>query len=185
MSAIAATLRLIQKRLDAFLKASDPRPEGWVILSNPVDHEGRAYEATRDKLVVVLAGIQHETVISTHNRPASLAGGQYNIAPPPIYINLSVLFLANFYDKSYAQGLETIASTIGYFQRNPVLTHENAPDLDPSIEKITMEMVNLDLAQTNNLMTMLGVRYLPAVLYRLRTLPFRTDALGTVVPAIL
>lgn len=179
---IRSTLESIRARLDAFFKVPEPRPEDWVILSNFVDHEGRPYEHAKDKIVLFLAGIQHETIVSTHQRAASIGGGQFGVVAPPLYINLHILLVANFYDKNYAEGLEMISRTIGFFQQNPFFTHESMPELDPGIDKLTIEMMNLDLTQANYLMGMMGIKYLPSVLYRIRMLPFRSDAVSGVVP---
>jgi hypothetical protein len=183
MNAIQSTLELIRARLDAFFKVSDPRTEDWVVLSNIVDHEGRTYESAKDKIVTFLAGIQHETIISTHTRTVSSGGGQYGVQNPPLYINLLVLFYANFYDKNYSDGLGMISRTISFFQQNPFFSHDTMPDLDPAIDKLTLEMMNMDVTQANYLMGLMGVKYLPSVLYKLRMIPFRSDVVGASVPA--
>lgn len=179
---IRSTLELVCAKLDAFFQASNPRAEEWVLLSNVVDHEGRVHEQTKNKIVVTLAGIQQETIISTHQRAIPIGGGQYGVVSPPLYVNLLVLFVANFGDSNYKDGLGMISSTMGFFQQNPYFTHDNMPDLDPAIDKLTMEMTSLDLTQSNYLMGMMGLKYLPAVLYRIRTIPFRSDAISGVVP---
>jgi hypothetical protein len=179
---IRSTLEIVSAKLDAFFQASNPRTEEWVLLSNVIDHEGRAHEQAKNKIVVSLAGIQHETIISTHQRTIPVGGGQYGVVSPPLYVNLLVLFVANFNDQNYKDGLGMLGSTISFFQQNPYLSHDNTPNLDPAIEKLTIEMMNVDLTQSNYLMGMMGLKYLPAVLYRLRTLPFRSDAISGVVP---
>lgn len=184
MNAIRSTLERIRALLDMSLKVSDPRTEDWVIVSNVVDHAGRLHESAKDKIVIFLAGIQHETVISTHNRTASIGNDKFGVIAPPLYINLLVVFFANFYDKNYGEGLAMIARTIGFFQQTPYFTRENMPDLDPAINKLTLEMVNLDLTQTNYLMGLMGTKYLPSVAYRIRMIPFRSDAISGVVASV-
>lgn len=182
MNVIRSTLERIGATLDASLKVSDPRTEDWVIVSNVVDHAGRLHETAKDKIVVFLAGIQHETVISTHNRTAPIGNDKFGVVTPPLYINLLVVFFANFYDKNYGEGLGMISRTIGFFQQTPYFTRDNLPDLDPAIDKLTLEMMNLDLTQTNYLMGLMGTKYLPAVMYRIRMIPFRGDAISGIVP---
>jgi hypothetical protein len=178
---LRAVLGLLCAKLDASLRVSDPRPDPLVILSNVVDHEGRMYEAARDKLVVSLVGIQHETTIGAPPRAAAMKGDQYGQISQPLYINLLLLFIANFYDQNYIYGLDMISRVIGFFQQTPAFNHETLPDLDTTIDKLTLEMVNLDLAQTNHLLGMVGMKYLPAVLYRLRMIPFRGEAFSRVI----
>lgn len=183
MDAIKTVLELIQKDLNAFFQRADQKEEEWVILSNVVDHEGRPFESAKDKVVMFLANITHETTMSTYNPTARVKGGGYVAIQPPLYIDLFVLFFANFYDKNYCEGLKMISRTISFFQQNPVFTRSAMPDLDPGVDKLTMELTNLDLLEVNYLMGMLGVKYLPSAYYKLRMIPFASDAMQAEVPA--
>ena len=183
MGAIQTTLELIRQKLNEFFKNAYPKDEDWVILSNVVDHEGRAYEPAKDKVVMFLANIQHETTISTYNRATPVKGDQYAIVAPPLYINIFVLFFANFYDKNYTEGLGMISRTISFFQQNPCFTHENLPGLDTIIDKLTFEMSNLDMTGLNYLMGLTGTKYLPSAYYKVRMIPFDSVAMKGQVPA--
>ncbi len=110
-------------------------------------------------------------------------GGSFALVQPPLYIDLFILFIANFYDRNYVQGLGMISRTISFFQQNPWFTRDTLPALGPGIDKITMEFTNLDLLEVNYLMGMLGTKYLPSVYYKLRMLPFGSDAMQADVPA--
>ena len=184
LGAIQTTLELIRQRLNEFFRNANPPEEDWVILSNIVDHAGQLYEPTRDKVVMFLANIQYETAISTYNRTTPIKGDQYAVVAPPLYIDLFVLFLANFFDKNYREGLDMIARTISFFQQNPWFTHDNLPGLDPAIDKLSFEMTNLDVNGVNYLMGMVGTKYLPSVFYKVRMIPFVSDAIQGEVPAV-
>jgi len=181
MDVIQTTLELITQRLNEFIGNAIPGNEDWVILSNLVDHEGRPYEGAKNKMVVFLANIQHETVVSTWKRTVP-AGDTYAAIAPPLYINLFVLFIANFYDKNYPDGLGMISRTISFFQQSPCFTHENLPGLDPIIDKLTFDMDNLDLVGLNYLIGMTGTKYLPSVYYKIRLIPFQSGAVQAEVP---
>jgi hypothetical protein len=180
---IRRVLELIQKQLNAYFQNIDRRDEEWVILSNVVDNEGKPFEDANGKVVMFLANITHETIVSTYSPTVRTKGSSYAVVAPPIYIDLFILFFANFVDRRYAEGLEMISRTISYFQQNPVFTRDNMPELDPSIDKLTMEITNLDLLEVNYLMGVLGTKYLPSVYYKLRMLPFASDAMQAEVPA--
>ena len=51
------------------------------------------------------------------------------------------------------------------------------------IDKLTMEITNIDLLEINYLMGTLGTKYLPSVFYKLRMIPFANDAMQAEVPA--
>jgi Pvc16 N-terminal domain len=183
MSDIRGTLELIRRRLNQFIQNADPRPEDWVILSNLVDQSGNPFEGAKDKIVMFLANLKHETTISTYN-PNVAARNGYSVVAPPLYIDLFLLFYANFYDNSYPQGLGAIARTISFFQQNLWFTHATLPGLDPAIDKLFFELTNLDLIDLNFLMGLTGSKYLPAVYYKVRMIPFQAGAVEEQVAAV-
>jgi len=115
-------------------------------------------------------------VISTY--PAPRAGnGQFAIVPAPVYVNVHLMFMANFAGRSYGTGLEAISNVIACFQQTPWLTRANAPDLGPEVDKVTLEMESPGAVEVNYVMGMMGLRYLPSVFYKLRMLPFASAGL--------
>src|SRR6185295_4731012 len=144
MSEIRGTLEQIRKRLNEFLWNAAPREDEWVVLSNLVDAQGQPLETAQDKLVMFLANVQRENVISTYNPNVPVAGNRFAVTAAPIYIDLFLLFYANFSGKNYAEGLSALTQTIIFFQQNLWLTHDTLPGLDPRIDKLTFEMTNLD-----------------------------------------
>ena len=172
MSIMRTTLEIIRKKIDDTFQAADPIQDAWVILSNIVSQDGTSNPAAQNKVVMCVAHIQPETYITSTARPSTATSGSLAVIPPPLYINLWLLFYANFEGHSYGESLEMISRTIAFFQRNPVFTRENAPDLDPAIGKLTIELENLDAPSLNNMLTSMGAKYLPAVCYKLRMIPY-------------
>lgn len=169
-------LMQLSQRLNEHFRNSDPRAEDWVILSNLVDHGGRVAEDTRDKIVLSLAAIHNETVVGTYKR-AVPAGDGFVAVAPPLFITLQIMLLANFAEKNYPVGLRMISRVIGYFQQNPAFTHAELPDLDPAVDKLSLDLLSLSAADCNHLFGMMGIKYLPAVFYKLRLLPFAGPAM--------
>jgi hypothetical protein len=154
----------------------DRRGDDWVVLTSVVNPDGSMNLAARDKVVMSLYNISRENIVSTYS-PAKAGVDSFGIIQAPIYINLHVIFMANFWTNNYTDGLGAISQVISFFQQNPCFNQANAPDLGPEIDKITMEMANQDTAELNHLMGMLGTKYLPSVFYKLRLLPFASTAL--------
>jgi hypothetical protein len=176
MDAILNVLEVISQYCNEYLQNLDRRPDDWVALTNIVDHQGRINEATRDKVVMSLYNITHETVVSTYTAAQPGIGG-YAIVQPPLYIDLHIVLLANFIERSYRDGLAAISRTISFFQQNPTFTHANAPDLGPTVDKIVLEFTSLGPVDVNYVMGMLGTKYLPCVFYKLRLIPFASPAM--------
>lgn len=180
---IQQAFELIRNRLNAFLGSVDPGSDGWVVLANLVDHEGKPFPGADNKIVMFLGNVEYEST-SLPARTAQLSGTTYASMAAPRLINVWMMFFANFYNQRYGDGLDMLSRTISFFQQYPRFTHDSDPALDPRIEKLTVEMVNLDFTQLNYVMSMIGAKYLPMVCYKLRMIPFTSEAIQATVPAV-
>lgn len=176
MSDIRGTLEAVRQRLNEYLQGAEPRPEEWVVLSNLVDPEGKSYDGARNRLVMFLANVQKETVISTSRGIAPAGDNHYALVAPPLYVNLYVLVLANFYDAAYTEGLRVLSLAIAFFQQNPSFTPSTLPALPPGVDRLTWDMESLDPAALSYVVGLTGAKYLPSVVYRVRLLPFHSGA---------
>lgn len=183
MAVIQQVMDCVRNRLEAHLQSFDSRNEPWVTLANFVDHQSSPNEDAKNKVVMFLSGIEHETIISTYSGPVTTGAGGFSSVAPTLYVNLMILFTANFDGKLYQDGLRQISRTISFFQQNYVFNHANMPDLDPSVDKLAFEFANLDMTQLNYLMCLTGTKYLPSVLYKVRTIPFRSSVVTSQIAA--
>ncbi len=182
---IKATLELIRDVLETGLQNAAPRTRPWVSLSNVLDHRGQPWDEADRKLVLFLANITRENIISTYRPTVPSADGRsFTAVPPPIHVNLNLLCYANFANNHYSEGLGVISWVLSFFQQNPVFTHESQPDLDPKITQLTFDLISLDATQLNYLMGLVGTRYLPSAYYKIRLLTFDGEAIRAEVPAV-
>ncbi|MGO4711428.1 DUF4255 domain-containing protein [Bradyrhizobium sp. 2TAF24] len=182
MTILQSTLDLLRARLDAAFQVSDPRAEDWVMLTNPVELDGRISEHARNKVIMSLVGLQSEPTAAPSPGFSPATGDRFARVAAPLHLNAFVLFLANFTEGNYATGLGMLSRTISFFQQSPVFTPDRLPGLPREVDRIVLDFVNLDLMQTNYLMGMLGLKYLPSALYRLRMLTFAGEASDALVP---
>ncbi len=176
MANIRNVLEVICKSANEYLQNIDRRNDDWVVLSSIVDHDGSINESIKDKVVMTLYNITRENIVSNYT-PARPGADSFAIVRPPIYINLHLMFMANFSGKNYADGLAAISRIISFFQQNPSFTQTNAPDLQPGIDKLTMDIENLTPIDVNYIMSILGTKYFPSTFYKLRLLPFDSNAM--------
>jgi hypothetical protein len=174
---IGETLILVKNSLNQHFNNVHDHNAQWVTVSNIVSQDGNLFDEATDKLVIFLANIQNETVSSTFNPSKPVGDNQFARVSPPVYINLYLLFYANFYDKNYFDGMGMISTTLSYFQQNPYFTRHSMPGLNTAIDKLTFDMVNMDIAEYGNLMSLAGAKGLPSVLYKVRMLPFTSMAI--------
>ena len=118
-----------------------------------------------------LVNIAEETIVASPSPPIAPGKNPPAVIHRPLYTDLFVLCYANFQDKNYREGLTAISRAIGFCQQNPWFTHATLPALGAGIDRLGLEIVNLDLGQLHHLMGMLGVKYLPSVYCKLRLIP--------------
>jgi hypothetical protein len=90
---------------------------------------------------------------------------------------------------SYDTSLQYLSLIIKFFQHKNVFTPQNTlPDngltFDPSVEKVIVDMVSMNAEQVNHLWATLGGKYLPSVLYKMRTITIEDDTPGILAEPI-
>ena len=138
-------------------------------------------------LSMTLVNIEEEKVLK--NQPHYRETPQGTIAKinPEIMVNLYVLFTANFGDDElgYRESLKFISYIIGFFQARNVFTPKRYPTLDPSIEKLLVEMYSMSFEAINNLWGSLGAKHMTSVLYKIRLLAIQEDEIKMDAPPII
>lgn len=100
---------------------------------------------------------------------------------PPVHLDLSLLFTA--YGPGYANNLQHLQDVIAFFQKQSAFTADDIQELaDDGIERLTMEMVTLNLDQLQQLWSMLGGKYRPSILYKMRMLTIDSILDGPIAP---
>jgi len=180
MDLIRNALETIHDIANLYLENLDRRGDAWIALTSLVDHNGALNEGARDKIVMCVYNITRETTVSTYKPTYSSAasgGDSLAVVAPPLYIDVHLMFMANFTERKYSDGLAALSRLIGFFQQVPFFAPANAPALAPGIDKLTLEFENLSPVDVNYIMSMLGTRYLPSAFYKLRMIPFAATAM--------
>jgi hypothetical protein len=93
---------------------------------------------------------------------------------PPICLNLFILFSVN--RKKYDECLSFLSYIMQFFQYENVFTPITHPGLNSKIKKLIVDLHNLSFEQSNHLWSILGGKYLPSVMYKVRQLTIDEDA---------
>ncbi|MEB3281953.1 MAG: DUF4255 domain-containing protein [Lyngbya sp.] len=124
-----------------------------------------------DAITTLLVNLEEEYTFrsgAAHERMPN--GGGMAQKNPNIYLNLYVLFAANFAD--YSQSLKFLSLIIKFFQGHRLFDHHNSPTLNPEIDKLTLELVNLPFTEQREVWAALGMSYIPSVIYKVRMVVF-------------
>lgn len=100
---------------------------------------------------------------------------------PPVHFDLSLLFTA--YGAGYENNIRNLQEVMSFFQKQAAFRATDFPALaTDGIERLTMEMMTLGLEQLQQLWSMLGGKYQPSVLYKMRMLTIDSVQANPVAP---
>jgi Pvc16 N-terminal domain len=180
---IDKTLDFVLGELNAELGRRFPIDGAHAILSPVVRQDGTPPEETVNRIVVTLVNIERGAV-TAQAAPRSRARPADRLrVKPTLYVNLLLLISMNF-DANYADSLKLLSAVMSFFQARPVLTPQSSPDLPPSLERLSVEWVGMDLQSISDLWASLGSPYRPSVVYRIGTLPLQEESLPDQMPAV-
>jgi hypothetical protein len=169
------TINTINNKLNEFLKSKFSSSDNPLEMSNLLEQDGSLAISDTNKIIVSLINIERETAMGSGPNIKANPNNKHTLLHPPVFIKINVLFTSLFTGKNYAEGLIYLSSIIEYFQANPYFDHQNTPQLYKKINKLTFEMVNLDIQSQSHLWGTIGGKYMPSVLYKIRLLTFEQE----------
>jgi len=168
----------LQKHLNARLKGDDPADR--VVLAKV---EADQVKLTLDAVTVILVGLEPDPISrSADPYRATTTSGASGPVYPEIRLNLYLLFAARF--TAYENALAHLSKIIRYFQQNPVLSQQNAPEMDPELDRLLLELQSLPSKEQNEIWSSLKVPANPSLLYRVKVVVFSQEP-STETPAIV
>ena len=151
-----------------------------IVLTNVANDSG-GWAIPSQKLGVSLINIEEEKVFKDQQTNFRNAAGEFEQYNPEIKLNLYMLVCANFVsengDDKYEQGLKQLSRVVSCFQGKNVFTPDNTPSMDPVLKKLIVELYSYSFEQQYNFWTILGAKYLPSVLYKVRLLAYQEKRL--------
>ncbi len=180
---IHTCLSFLTNELNDYLKLRTGLPNIDRVFLTSVATEGNGVVIPEKSLGVSLINIEEDRVYKDQKSTLINNHGNVEHLNPEIKLNLYVLISANFQNKSdedstddYVEGLKQLSWIISFFQARNVFTPENSPklaDFDPNLKKLVIELYSYSFEQLYNFWSVVGAKYLPSVLYKIRMLTFQ------------
>ncbi len=183
-------MEFLTGEINGYLKAQNGNNIDELILTNVATQEGN-WAIPSGKLGLSLINIEEERVFKEQRSSFVNDQGETEQYNPEIKLNLYVLVTANYTsgelvpdNTEYLEGLKQLSHVISFFQQRNVFTTMNSPSLDPSIGKLVVDLFSYSFEQLYNFWTVVGAKYLPSTLYRVRLMTFQEAQLAGKKPVI-
>jgi hypothetical protein len=171
---IFQVLGFLRDQLDAYLKLKYAITDGTTLiqLGNIAWHDTED-TASQDKsnAFISLVNIEEDRISKSSEKFRRDPGGVVVYKNPKIFLNLHLLFSANLSD--YGESLKRLSYIIQFFQYQNVFTPLTTPGttLNPfpaEVDELIFDLYTLSFQDLNNLWGIMGSKYLPSVLYKMR-----------------
>lgn len=179
---IQAAINHLATQLNAYLKRTNNLTEDIVVVSSLVEPDGSVAPHVNNKLVLLLTNIEKDSVPQSKVSRVHSFDGRALVGSKTLYLNLYVMVAANFSGANYAEALKFISRATGFFQLQPVFDRHSSPEMDSRIEKLVLDIENLNIQDLSNLWGLLGGKYLPSVYYRVRMIAMNPDSIVAQLP---
>src|ERR1051325_1273607 len=193
---IRTALEFVRKTLEVYMveRENDTYTEGNVVdLKSIVLPNGTIDTTDTTHITVMLVGVDEERREGKRPQYIPTADKQFLRLNPPVEVDLVVLFVAH--NKSYTAALRGLSDVLGFFQASPVFDATRYPALNASvtnadetpwrlISRLSFSLCSMTFEQQNNLWAMLGSKYMPSVVYRMKMLTVFETRGQEKVPAI-
>lgn len=164
---INEALHFLASQLNQHLCRKSLSQENLVIVSKIIDNDGREPELVTNKLVLFLANVEKDYVAKSSAKP-EYDGFRNIVHAKPIFLNLHIVLAANFKASHYEEALKYLSKSVGFFQDHNVFDRNTSPDLASGLEKIIIDVENLNLQELCNLWSLIGSKYVPSIMYKVR-----------------
>jgi hypothetical protein len=180
---IHSSLSFITHELNQYLKLRTGTPNVDRVYLTSVATESGGVVIPEKSLGVSLINIEEERIFKEQRSSQVNNEGNVEYRNPEIKLNLYLLISANFQDTvendstdDYVEGLKQLSFVISFFQAKNVFTPDNSPamaDYDPNIQRLIVDLYSYSFEQLYNFWSVVGTKYLPSVLYKVKLLSFQ------------
>ena len=177
---IDTALQFLADEANAYLLRRTGSELGAVTPGTVVDDAGR-WTGPMDTTRLLMFQVEEERALRSQLPERTLVGGREVSLPPPLRLNLVLLFAGRF--QQYGTAMRTLSHLMAFFQARPVFSAAESPGLPPGVERLTMELLSWGPEQVSQMWSAIGARQLPSVLYRLRMVVLQdSEPQGTGLP---
>ncbi len=183
---IRTALEFLSNELNLYFKRKDPGNFGnvdCVVLSNLMKPDGTfalPVDQGNDnfKVIITLINLEEDRVKDSQLYYQKV-NDKIQVVNPPVNINMCLLF--SVFANNYPTALRLLSYVISFFQSNSVFDSGSYPQMNANVDanktwqkvdKLLATLYPISFEQQNNLWAALGAKYMPSVIYKIRTISF-------------
>ncbi len=155
---------------------------GDTVLAGAIVNDSGKYAIQENSIAATIINIEEDAILRDQLSEVRYQQNQHIKLEPKLKLNITVLFSANY--TKYDQALKHLSLVLSYFQSQRVFTRTHFPNLDSSIERLSVEMQTLSYDQLNQIWAYVGGKHLPSVVYRVRFVSIQDESLTHVQPPL-
>ena len=179
---IDVALTFLVQELNDYLTPIYQPAEPLVVLSAHVGPDGAPAADIVNKISATLVNLEPEPTVRNLSADRVNTNGEYQRINPAIRLNLLVLLAANFND--YTESLKFLAAILTFFQGHGLFTPQTAPRLPPALDRLVVELEPTSYLAWSQLWGMLGTKYAPGAVYRLKMLTIQENRIQETLPPV-
>jgi Pvc16 N-terminal domain len=180
---IDKAMSFIVGELNSLLSTRFQSNENLAVLSSLANPDGTLPPVIENKIVVSLINVEREPSANGGNWPMRPGAEGFGRVSPPLGLNLLVLVTASF-GGNYSEALKVLSTVMAFFQGKPMFNAQNSAAFPVNMEKLSLELVNLSIHEVNNVWSILGAKYMPSIVYKVRMLVVQENWISERVPAV-
>lgn len=151
-----------------------------VVLSPLMGDDGKPVAEARNRLTLFVVNIAEDAV----PRGAHMGHSLQVTDQPPVHLDIYFMLASGHDADLYSEGLKLISAAVSYFRSIPVRTLQNTPEMPEGLSKLSLEISNLRSEELGQLWGNLGGRYVPSVMYKMRSVMIDPGTIRTITPLI-
>lgn len=175
-------LPVIATELNEYLKSRYNISEDRVLLSNILDQDGSVALKEMNRVVCCLLNLREDRTVKATKSLRAGSGG-YGQGGGEIQLAMDIAFVSHFKNTQYADALKFLSGTVYFFQEKSVFTNANTPSISSNIDRISFEVKSLELNELQSVVSLLGIRHSPMIVYTARLLTFSSDNIEDEIPS--
>ncbi|VAX01215.1 hypothetical protein MNBD_GAMMA22-3091 [hydrothermal vent metagenome] len=179
---IVEATTLVLAQLNKYIHRIDDSPLGTtdvVVYGNIAQLDNGAVSGElENKVVLTLINFSEEAALRNGQNYTRSSFDTVNYHNPDLYLNIVLLFSANY--TNYSTALRRLSQVITFFQGQTKFTSSNSPGVLQNIPitsdiSVTLDLLSLSFEEVNHLWGSLGGKQLPFSAYRARLIRVHSE----------